>query len=145
MKNLKLKAARAAMGLSQQGLADRCGVSRQTIVAIEKGDYNPTINLCRADLPGAGHNAGRAVLGERGGVTALLVILCRNGGGKARAGRPVRRTGTAAKPPAPGYAGAPCGRGLGSGRSFGRVKDGAQPSLIARKDLNCICRAGVLQ
>lgn len=47
MKNLKLKAARAAMGLSQQGLADRCGVSRQTIVAIEKGDYNPTIKLCR--------------------------------------------------------------------------------------------------
>ena len=46
MKNLKLKAARAAMGLSQQGLADRCGVSRQTIVAIEKGDYNPTIRLC---------------------------------------------------------------------------------------------------
>ena len=48
MKNLKLKAARAAMGLSQQGLAELCGVSRQTIVAIEKGDYNPTINLCRA-------------------------------------------------------------------------------------------------
>ena len=47
MKNLKLKAARAAMDLSQQGLADLCGVSRQTIVAIEKGDYNPTINLCR--------------------------------------------------------------------------------------------------
>ena len=44
MKNLKLKAARATMGLSQQAL---CGVSRQTIVAIEKGDYNPTINLCR--------------------------------------------------------------------------------------------------
>ena len=48
MKNLKLKAARAAMDLSQQALADRVGVSRQTIVAIEKGDYNPTINLCRA-------------------------------------------------------------------------------------------------
>ena len=48
MKNLKLKAARAAMGLSQQALAELCGVSRQTIVAIEKGDYNPTINLCRA-------------------------------------------------------------------------------------------------
>ena len=47
MKNLKLKAARAAMGLSQQALAELCGVSRQTIVAIEKGDYNPTINLCR--------------------------------------------------------------------------------------------------
>ena len=47
MKNLKLKAARAAMDLSQQALADRVGVSRQTIVAVEKGDYNPTINLCR--------------------------------------------------------------------------------------------------
>ncbi len=48
MKNLKLKAARAALDLSQQELADRTGVSRQTISAIEKGDYNPTINLCRA-------------------------------------------------------------------------------------------------
>ncbi len=43
MKNLKLKAARAGKDLSQQALADRVGVSRQTISAIEKGDYNPTI------------------------------------------------------------------------------------------------------
>ena len=48
MKNLKMKAACAAMDLSQQELADRVGVSRQTISAIEKGDYNPTINLCIA-------------------------------------------------------------------------------------------------
>lgn len=48
MKNLKLKSARAAMDLSQQELADLVGVSRQTINAIEKGDYNPTINLCVA-------------------------------------------------------------------------------------------------
>ena len=48
MKNLKLKAARAALDLSQQDLADNVGVSRQTINAIEKGDYNPTINLCRS-------------------------------------------------------------------------------------------------
>lgn len=48
MKNLSLKAARAAKDLSQQQLADLVGVSRQTINAIEKGDYNPTINLCRA-------------------------------------------------------------------------------------------------
>ncbi len=48
MKNLQMKAARAAMDLSQQDLAGRVGVSRQTINAIEKGDYNPTINLCRA-------------------------------------------------------------------------------------------------
>ncbi|MBO7631697.1 MAG: helix-turn-helix transcriptional regulator [Lachnospiraceae bacterium] len=48
MKNLKLKAARAARDLSQEQLADLCKVSRQTISAIEKGDYNPTINLCIA-------------------------------------------------------------------------------------------------
>lgn len=48
MKNLRLKSARAALDLSQQQLADRVGVSRQTISAIEKGDYNPTIRLCIA-------------------------------------------------------------------------------------------------
>lgn len=48
MKNLRLKAARAGLDLSQQELAERVGVSRQTISAIEKGDYNPTINLCVA-------------------------------------------------------------------------------------------------
>lgn len=45
-KNLKLKLARAAKDLSQQELAELVGVSRQTINAIEKGDYNPTIKLC---------------------------------------------------------------------------------------------------
>ncbi len=48
MKNLKLKAARAAKDLSQEQLAQLCNVCRQTINAIEKGDYNPTINLCVA-------------------------------------------------------------------------------------------------
>ena len=48
MKNLRLKAARAAMDLSQEALAQQVGVSRQTINAIEKGDYNPTIKLCLA-------------------------------------------------------------------------------------------------
>lgn len=48
MKNLKLKSARAALDMSQQELAEKVGVSRQTISAIEKGDYNPTINLCIA-------------------------------------------------------------------------------------------------
>ena len=48
MKNLRMKAARAARNLSQQQLAELVGVSRQTINAIEKGDYNPTIRLCRA-------------------------------------------------------------------------------------------------
>ena len=48
MKNLKLKSARAAKDLSQDELAKLCWVSRQTISALEKGDYNPTINLCIA-------------------------------------------------------------------------------------------------
>ena len=48
MKDLKMKSARADLDLSQQELADKVGVSRQTINAIEKGDYNPTINLCIA-------------------------------------------------------------------------------------------------
>ncbi len=48
MKNLKLKSARAALDLSQQQLAEKIGVSRQTINAIEKGEYNPTIKLCLA-------------------------------------------------------------------------------------------------
>lgn len=48
MKNLRLKAARAAKDLSQQQLADLVGVSRQTINLIELGNYNPTIKLCLA-------------------------------------------------------------------------------------------------
>ena len=47
MKNLKMKSARAALDMSQQDLATAVGVSRQTINAIEKGDYNPTIKLSR--------------------------------------------------------------------------------------------------
>ena len=48
MKNLKLKSARAAKDMSQGDLAEKVGVSRQTINSIEKGDYNPTIKLCIA-------------------------------------------------------------------------------------------------
>lgn len=48
MKNLRMKAARAAKDLSQEQLAQLCHVSRQTISAIEKGDYTPTIQLCSA-------------------------------------------------------------------------------------------------
>ena len=46
-KNLKLKAARAEKDMTQGTLAEAVGVSRQTVNAIEKGEYNPTINLCR--------------------------------------------------------------------------------------------------
>ncbi|HCD70920.1 MAG TPA: transcriptional regulator [Ruminococcaceae bacterium] len=45
-KNLKMKAARASLDISQDELAKKVGVTRQTISAVENGDYNPTINLC---------------------------------------------------------------------------------------------------
>ena len=45
-KNLRMKAARAAVGLSQADLAEAVGVTRQTIGLIEAGGYNPTLNLC---------------------------------------------------------------------------------------------------
>lgn len=45
-KNIRLKVARTQKELSQQQLADAVDVTRQTISAIERGDYNPTINLC---------------------------------------------------------------------------------------------------
>ena len=43
---MKLKLARVEQNLTQQDLADRVDVTRQTIGLIEKGDYNPTLNLC---------------------------------------------------------------------------------------------------
>lgn len=46
MDNLKLKIARIEKGLSQQELADLVDATRQTIGLIEKGRYNPSLNLC---------------------------------------------------------------------------------------------------
>ena len=45
-KNNAMREARLQKQMSQQQLADCLGVSRQTINAIESGDYNPTIRLC---------------------------------------------------------------------------------------------------
>ena len=45
-KNLRMKAARAAKGMTQQDLAQAVGVTRQTIGMVEAGDYNPTLKLC---------------------------------------------------------------------------------------------------
>ena len=44
----RLKEYRSKLGINQTELGKRAGVSRQTINAIEQGDYNPTIRLCRA-------------------------------------------------------------------------------------------------
>lgn len=47
-KNLRIKSARAALDMTQKDLAGAVGVTRQTMNAIEKGDYNPSIKLCIA-------------------------------------------------------------------------------------------------
>ena len=47
-KNLKMKAARAEKDLTQDQLAAAVGVSRQTISAIESGEFNPSIKMCCA-------------------------------------------------------------------------------------------------
>jgi len=48
MKNIKLKMARVENDLTQEELADKINVTRQTISVIEAGKYNPSLNLCVA-------------------------------------------------------------------------------------------------
>lgn len=48
MRNLKLKMARMEKDISQAQLAERAGVTRQTVGMIEAGDYNPSLKLCIA-------------------------------------------------------------------------------------------------
>lgn len=47
-RNIAIKVARAEKDLTQAALADAVGVSRQTMNAIEQGEYNPSIKLCRS-------------------------------------------------------------------------------------------------
>ena len=46
--NNNVKFVRMKMGVTQEQLAKKVGVTRQTIGLIEKGDYNPTLSLCVA-------------------------------------------------------------------------------------------------
>ena len=46
-KNIALKVARVEKNMTQKELAQAVGISRQTMNAIERGEYNPTIKLCR--------------------------------------------------------------------------------------------------
>ena len=46
-KNIAIKVARAEKDMTQKALSEAVGVSRQTMNAIENGEYNPTIKLCR--------------------------------------------------------------------------------------------------
>jgi len=45
-KNKRLKLARIESDVSQEQLADKIGVTRQTIGLIEAGKYNPSLRLC---------------------------------------------------------------------------------------------------
>jgi putative transcriptional regulator len=45
-KNLRIKSARVAKDMSQADLAEKTGVTRQTIGLIETGKFNPSIQLC---------------------------------------------------------------------------------------------------
>ncbi|RDW15136.1 helix-turn-helix transcriptional regulator [Oceanobacillus chungangensis] len=47
MKN-NVKITRIKLSMTQQQLAARVGVTRQTIGLIEKGEYNPSLQLCIA-------------------------------------------------------------------------------------------------
>lgn len=46
-RNIRIKVARAQLDMTQKSLAKAVGISRQTMNAIEQGEYNPTIRLCR--------------------------------------------------------------------------------------------------
>ncbi len=52
MKN-KIKEKRQELGMTQQELADKVGVRRETIVFLEQGKYNPSLRLA--------HNAAMAL------------------------------------------------------------------------------------
>jgi putative transcriptional regulator len=41
----KLKVYRAMHNLTQEDLAEAIGITRQTIIAVEKGKYNPSLQL----------------------------------------------------------------------------------------------------
>lgn len=47
-RNIPIKVARAEKDMTQAALAAAVGISRQTMNAIEQGEYNPTLKLCRA-------------------------------------------------------------------------------------------------
>lgn len=42
----RIKIARIQVDLTQQQLAEKVNVTRQTISLVEKGEYNPSLKLC---------------------------------------------------------------------------------------------------
>ena len=52
----RVKDLRVAAGLRQEDLAVDTGVSRQTIISIERGRYNPSLELAWEAVPDAGRD-----------------------------------------------------------------------------------------
>ena len=68
MKNLRMKAARVGCDLSQEELAAKVGVTRQTIGMIEAGRFNPSLALCVAICRALGKTLKDLFWDEEGGV-----------------------------------------------------------------------------
>jgi putative transcriptional regulator len=43
--NTKISELRKKLGITQEELAEKCGVTRQTIISLESGRYNPSLLL----------------------------------------------------------------------------------------------------
>ena len=67
LKNLRLKAARVGCDLSQEELAAKVGVTRQTIGMIEAGRFNPSLALCVAICRALGKTLNDLFWDEEGG------------------------------------------------------------------------------
>ena len=67
MKNLRMKAARVGCDLSQEELAVKVGVTRQTIGMIEAGRFNPSLALCVTICRALGKTLNDLFWDEEGG------------------------------------------------------------------------------
>lgn len=67
MKNLRMKAARVGCDLSQEELAAKVVVTRQTIGMIEAGRFNPSLALCVAICRALGKTLNDLFWDEEGG------------------------------------------------------------------------------
>ena len=63
----QLKEHRARLGLSQEELAAKVGVTRQTIGMIEAGRFNPSLALCVAICRALGKTLNDLFWDEEGG------------------------------------------------------------------------------
>ncbi|MCR8848008.1 helix-turn-helix transcriptional regulator [Rossellomorea sp. SC111] len=62
----KVKLSRVEKNLTQQQLANQVGVTRQTISLIEKGSYNPSLNLCLEICYAVGKTLDEVFWNEKG-------------------------------------------------------------------------------